>query len=236
MAVHFSLEEWVLLSPDQKALHVQIMEEIHGMVDSLADNWNTKHLGLNGGLPRHQQPHREEASVREKPYKCDVCGQCFTQNVGLVLHKTLSVGKSHCQLKASAKWIAAYKLPDLSQQEIFVGTQDFINQECGTRFADGSQLMRHKKIHTRKKSYQCKECKKCFPSELSLLRHWSIHTGKKPYQCQECGKCFARSSNLVSHKRLHTGEKPYQCQECGKCFAQSSHLVKHKRLHAGEKP
>ncbi|XP_062822611.1 uncharacterized protein LOC134294855 isoform X2 [Anolis carolinensis] len=35
VAVHFSLEEWVLLNPDQKALHVQIMEEIHGIVDSL---------------------------------------------------------------------------------------------------------------------------------------------------------------------------------------------------------
>uniref|UniRef100_A0A803STQ5 KRAB domain-containing protein n=1 Tax=Anolis carolinensis TaxID=28377 RepID=A0A803STQ5_ANOCA len=35
VAVHFSLEEWVLLNPDQKVLHVQIMEEIHGIVDSL---------------------------------------------------------------------------------------------------------------------------------------------------------------------------------------------------------
>ncbi|XP_067321386.1 zinc finger protein 345-like [Anolis sagrei] len=236
VVVHFSLEEWALLNPGQKVLHVQIMEEIHGMVDSLADNWNTKHLGHNGGLPRHQQNHREDgASARKRPYKCNVCGQCFTQNMGLVLHKTLSAEKSHCQLKASAKWIAAYKLPDLNQQEIFQGTEDFINQECGTSFADGSQLVRHKKVNTRKKPYQCKKCKKCFPWESSLLRHWSIHTGKKPYKCQECGKCFARSSYLVRHKILHTGEKPFQCQECGKCFAVNSALVRHKRVHTGEK-
>uniref|UniRef100_A0A803SWU7 KRAB domain-containing protein n=1 Tax=Anolis carolinensis TaxID=28377 RepID=A0A803SWU7_ANOCA len=35
VAIHFSLEEWALLNPDQKVLHVQIMEEIHGIVNSL---------------------------------------------------------------------------------------------------------------------------------------------------------------------------------------------------------
>nr|XP_016852661.1 PREDICTED: zinc finger protein 586-like [Anolis carolinensis] len=35
VAVHFSLEEWALLNPDQKVLHIQIMEKIHGIVDSL---------------------------------------------------------------------------------------------------------------------------------------------------------------------------------------------------------
>uniref|UniRef100_A0A803TH30 KRAB domain-containing protein n=1 Tax=Anolis carolinensis TaxID=28377 RepID=A0A803TH30_ANOCA len=35
VAVHFSLEEWALLNPGQKVLHVQIMEEIRGIVDSL---------------------------------------------------------------------------------------------------------------------------------------------------------------------------------------------------------
>uniref|UniRef100_A0A803T9R5 KRAB domain-containing protein n=1 Tax=Anolis carolinensis TaxID=28377 RepID=A0A803T9R5_ANOCA len=35
VAVDFSLEEWVLLNPDQKALHKQVMEEMNGIVDSL---------------------------------------------------------------------------------------------------------------------------------------------------------------------------------------------------------
>ncbi|XP_067321695.1 zinc finger protein 208-like [Anolis sagrei] len=273
VAVHFSLEEWVLLNPDQKILHVQIMEEIHGMVNSLADNWkksnvctkHRKHFGHNGAFPRHQETHREDGdSARESPYKCSVCGQCFTPNMALLLHKTHHAGKSHLKWKVSAECDTYYKWPHLSQEEIFERTGDFISQECEKSFIQSSHLVTperfhtgqepyrfqecgkyftqnthhidHWKSHTEGKPYQCQECGKCFASRSHLVSHKRVHTGEKPYQCQECGKYFASSSALVCHKRLHTGEKPYQCQECGKCFAYSSHLVSHKRLHTGEKP
>ncbi|XP_062829498.1 zinc finger protein 436 isoform X2 [Anolis carolinensis] len=272
VAVHFSLEEWVLLNADQIVLHMQTMEEIRGIVNSL-ENWKEsnvhtkqkKHLENNRGFPRHQQTHREDGdSAREKLYKCNVCGQCFTQMLAFVLHNTLHVGKSHLERKVSAKSVADYKLPHLSQEEIFEGTEDFMSQECGKSFIQSSHLLKHEIFHTGQepyqrqeygecfvyssdlvkhktlqtgdKPYQCQECGKCFTSSSHLVSHKRLHTGEKPYQCQECGKCFTNSSHLVNHKRLHTGEKPYQCQECGKCFASSSHLVRHKRLHTGEKP
>uniref|UniRef100_A0A803TTA2 Uncharacterized protein n=1 Tax=Anolis carolinensis TaxID=28377 RepID=A0A803TTA2_ANOCA len=267
VAVHFSLEEWVLLNPDQIVLHMQIMEEIRGIVDSLADNRkksnvyteSSKPFGHNGGLPRHQQTHQEdEGSAREMLYKCNVSGQYFTQT------KIFRAGKSHLKWKVSAKCVADYKLPHLSQQEIFEGTEDFISQEYGKSFIQSSHLGKHEKFNTGQESYrdqgsgkcfphssnlvsnkklrtgekphQCQECEKYFASNSDLVKHKRLHTGEKPYQCQECGKCFSDSSALVSHKRLHTGEKPYQCQECEKCFADSSGLVRHKRIHTGEKP
>nr|XP_060616420.1 zinc finger protein 883-like [Anolis sagrei ordinatus] len=245
VAVHFSLEEWALLNPGEKALHVQIMEEIHGIVDSLADNWekcnvctkHRNHFGHNGGLPTHQQVHSEDGgSARESPYKCTVCRQWLTQNNALLLHETLHDGKTHFKWKVLGKHVIDYELPLLNQQEIFEGTEDFICQECGKHFAYRSLLMAHQRLHTREKPYKCQECGKSFMKSSHLVKHERFHTGEKPYRCQECGKCFAYSSHLVSHKRLHTGEKPYKCQECGKCFAYSSHLVKHKRLHTGEKP
>nr|XP_060616321.1 zinc finger protein ZFP2-like [Anolis sagrei ordinatus] len=245
VAVHFSPEEWALLNPDQKVLHTQITEEIQGMVDSLADNWKKSnvsnkhrtHLGHNEGLPRHQQTHREDGdSARENPYKCNVCGQCFTQNMALVLHTILHAGESHLKWKEPAKCMVDYELPDRSQEEIFEGTEDFISQECGKSFLQSSHFMKHGRVHIGEKTYRCQECGKSFTRSSSLTSHQIIHTGDKQYRCKECGKSFAYSSGLLRHKRLHTGEKPYQCQECGKCFTYSSHLVRHKRLHTGEKP
>uniref|UniRef100_A0A803SMV4 Uncharacterized protein n=1 Tax=Anolis carolinensis TaxID=28377 RepID=A0A803SMV4_ANOCA len=245
VAVHFSPEEWVLLNPDQKVLHIQIMEEICGIVDSLADNWKKsnvctkqrKDLVDNGSLPRRQQTHREDGvSARERPYKCNICGQCFTQTMALVLHKTFHAGKSQFKREESGKCVGEYKLPHLSQEEIFERTEDFISREGEKSFIQSSQLVKHGRFHTGQGPHQCQECGKCFTQNKHLIDHWRSHKGGKLYQCQECGKCFAYSSHLVVHKRHHTGEKPYQCQECGKCFASSSQLVRHKRLHTGEKP
>ncbi|XP_062829537.1 zinc finger protein 397 isoform X2 [Anolis carolinensis] len=272
VAVNFSPEEWVTLNPDQKVLHVQIMEEIRGIVDSL-DNWkksnvctkNRKHFEHNGGLPIHQQTNREDGnSARERAYKCNVCGQCFTQSMALVLHKTHHAEKRDFKCKVSATCFADCKLPHLSQDKIFEGTEDLISRECGKSFiqssylvkhdrshagqepyrcvecgkcfAHSSQFVSHKRLHAREKPYQCQECRKCFAYSSHLVKHKRLHTGEKPYQCQECGKCFAYSSDLLRHKSLHTGEKPHQCEECGKCFARSSNWRRHKRLHTGEKP
>ncbi|XP_014386190.1 PREDICTED: zinc finger protein 530-like [Myotis brandtii] len=97
-------------------------------------------------------------------------------------------------------------------------------------------LNRQKRVHTRKKLYECTDCGKFFRESSSLIQHRRVHTGEKPYECTDCGKLFRQCSTLTQHKRVHTGEKPYVCGDYGKSFRHKCGLNSHRRTHTGEKP
>ncbi|XP_056392521.1 oocyte zinc finger protein XlCOF7.1-like isoform X1 [Hyla sarda] len=122
-----------------------------------------------------------------------------------------------------------------TRTDLIIGN-GFYCDECGKYFTNRSDLVTHRKRHTRKKLYVCSKCRKGFIYKSDLVRHELTHTVEKPFSCSECGKYFASKSHLASHERSHTGEKPYLCSECGKCFLCKSHLVRHERTHTGEKP
>lgn len=110
---------------------------------------------------------------------------------------------------------------------------------CGRFCENNSTLVKHVRIHTDEKPYQCLSCDKKYKDKGSLKRHKdrNHHPQKRSrdFICESCGKAFFSKNDVKIHLRIHTGETPYSCKECPMRFTQISAYLRHQKRHTGIK-
>ena len=152
-------------------------------------------------LVNHSRTHS-----KEKPFKCELCDQKFSQMSSLKVHVM-----SHKEGRFGCK-------------------------ECDYKAVQKSDLVRHILTHSGVKPHKCDSCEFSSATKGNLIVHQRIHSGEKPYACTRCSYKANCSSHLTLHMRKHTGVKPYSCSECSYQAAQRGNLYQHMLTHSGEKP
>ncbi|XP_062829350.1 zinc finger protein 25-like [Anolis carolinensis] len=240
VALEFTEEEWALLSPDQRALHGEVMDENLSLVSSLG--WDEQESENNREPSTAFLQRNKQKQMKRKERKSDTNGNGrntypASQESDILFEEITGKGKerSQCFYPLCEKSFRC-KGCFVVHRRIHPEEISFNTVEWERTPSLRKSLISHEKFQMREKTFNCWRCRKSFKWRSHFVSHQRTHTGEKPFKCLECGKSFALKKDLARHLATHSGEKPFQCLVCGSSFSQKSYLTRHYRTHTGQKP
>ncbi|KAL4235060.1 hypothetical protein ACF0H5_006698 [Mactra antiquata] len=186
-------------------------------------------FSLQGQLDKHMLDHQEDREGT-RVYSCRQCNATYSNHKDLKEHT-----KQHFKIRKSMSH-RTYK------KEIDRSGFSHKCKHCMKTFQKPSQLLRHERVHTGDRPFECKLCTKAFNQKGALQMHiLGRHTGDKPHKCQFCKAGFSQKGNLRAHvQRVHTitnesiDQTLYKCHECPCIFKKLGSLNAHiSRFHFG---
>ncbi|EEC15933.1 zinc finger protein, putative [Ixodes scapularis] len=199
-------------------------------------------------LISHRRTH-----TGERPYRCGRCDRGFSRKGDMQRHWN----RSHEEIVPDVELSSCNEygvvsptgeLPSLHPRDV--------NGSRKGRFACGycpyssnikCNVVRHERVHTGEKPFQCRQCNRAFTQSSALLSHRRTHTAYEEIapgvlteclSCDECG-CFFPNRDLLSlHlKEAHDSRKgKFECSRCPYTSIYKFDVKRHERIHTGEKP
>ncbi|KAM7312661.1 zinc finger protein 358-like isoform X4 [Ixodes scapularis] len=141
-------------------------------------------------------------------YVCPTCGRQFRQNTGLWRHLRTHNPDAPRPRHPCAICGREFSRPDNlrahSATHDHPHERSFVCQVCNRGFLQGSDLKRHRLVHSAECRFRCAVCERTFSDRSSRNRHQREHDPMQCYVCTMCGTTFKRTSKLRGHvTRMH---------------------------------
>lgn len=154
--------------------------------------------------PQTSLTNQKGFQIKEKSFRCNDCGQCFTQSLGLHNH-----------------------------QRIHKREKSFMSSITRTNDAHRSVPNIQHLVKANSKVVNSAENEKVLTLESPITNHLNTGKGQEMSSVAEVD-CFIQPSLLIHHQQIQVSENFYTCTECGQRFTQQSSLFNHQLTHIGE--
>ena len=167
----------------------------------------------------------------EKNFICIECGKNFKKEASLKPHILIHKGvkKYNCEQCGQGFFSRPALINHSNNKHNMAGlhTCKICQKDCHNKYS----LEEHMGKHTGERKYACREadCSKRFRLTSVRMRHEKVHSGIREFNCEKCGKQFIQKSGLVVHMKRHNGIKEHACTTCGKTFVEpaGARICKH---------